>query len=477
MNLFKKEDKKATKNSSLLKYGGYASVMTAVVIVAVIIINLAVSSLNIQFDLTKNKLYSLSEDTITLLKDLDEDVSITSVYAEGSEISVVTEILKKYANYSNRVTYENVDPYTNPGFAAKYAQNGDVVSIGSVVVETEGGYKIIAQDDLADVMVDSTTGQSYMQGIKLESVLTGAIRMLTSGETQNVYALTGHSEIAISEDLTTEFSYSGFTVNTLDLVTAGSIPEDCVMLIINGATTDISAKELDAINAYLNNGGSLFITTGITTEPMTNLNSLLANYGVEDNKVMIIEGDANSVYNNNPFYIIPKLNEENSITSAMVTNGTNVFMPFGSSVDLSEAKRSTVEITTLAETSENSYGKDLNAMSGYEFAEGDPTGPFNIAVAIEDSATGAKLVVCGSEALFESDINAVVNGGNYGFILNASDFLTGNENAARSKSLGADSYLQLTAGKAVVIMAVSVIVIPVAILIAGLAVTLRRRNK
>ena len=56
MNLFKKEDKKATKNSSLLKYGGYASVMTAVVIVAVIIINLAVSSLNIQFDLTKTNL-------------------------------------------------------------------------------------------------------------------------------------------------------------------------------------------------------------------------------------------------------------------------------------------------------------------------------------------------------------------------------------------------------------------------------------
>ena len=477
MNLFKKENKDAPKNSSLLKYGGYASIMTAVVIVAVIIINLAVSSLNIQFDLTKNKLYSLSEDTITLLKGIDEDISITSVYAEGSEISVVTEILEKYASYSTHITYENVDPYTNPGFAAKYAQNGDVVSLGSVVVETQDSYKIIAQDDLADVTVDSATGQSYMQGIKLESVLTGAIRMLTSGETQNVYALTGHSEIALSDDLITEFSYSGFTVNTLDLVTSGGIPEDCVMLIINGATTDISSSELDAINAYLNNGGSLFITTGITTEEMSNLSSLLANYGVEDNKTMIVEGAANYVYNNNPFYIIPQLNEEHQITSAMVTNGTNVFMPFAGSVDLSEAKRSTVEITTLAESSEAAYGKNLLTMSGYEYAEGDPTGPFNMAVAIEDSATGAKLIVCGSEALFESDINAVVNGGNYGFILNGADFLTGNENAARSKSLGADGYLQLTGAEAIVIMASSVIVIPLAILIAGIVVSLRRRNK
>jgi ABC-2 type transport system permease protein len=477
MNLFKKDNEKIEKNSSLLKYGGYASVMTAVVIIAVIIINLAVSSLNIQFDLTKNKLYSLSEDTITLLKDLDEDVSITSVYAEGSEISVVTEILKKYASYSDHVTYENVDPYTNPAFATKYAQNGDVVSIGSVVVETDEGYKIIAQDDLADVSVDSTTGQSYMQGIKLESVLTGAIRMLTSGETQNIYALTGHSEIAVSDDLSTEFSYSGFTVNTLDLITSGSVPDDCVMLIINGAVTDITSNELDAINAYLEKGGSLLMTTGITNEEMPNLNSLLANYGVEDNKVMIIEGNANYVYNNNPFYIIPKLNEENAITSTMVSNGTNVFMPFASSIDLSEAKRSTVTITTLAESSESSYGKDLRTMSGYEYTEGDPTGPFNIAVSIEDSATGAKLVVCGSETLLESEMNNIVNGGNYGFILNATDYLTGNENAARSKSLGADSYLQLTGAKAIVIMATCVIVIPVVILIVGIIVSLRRRNK
>ena len=96
MNLFKKDGKKSAKTSSALKYGGYASVMTAVVVVAVIIINLIVNSFGIKADLTKNKLYTLSEDTITLLKNLDEDVSVTSVYEEGNEISVVKEILNKY---------------------------------------------------------------------------------------------------------------------------------------------------------------------------------------------------------------------------------------------------------------------------------------------------------------------------------------------------------------------------------------------
>ena len=99
--------------------------MTAVVVVAVIIINLIVNSFGIKADLTKNKLYTLSEDTITLLKNLDEDVSVTSVYEEGNEISVVKEILNKYASYSKHITVNNVDPYTNPSFATKYAKNGD----------------------------------------------------------------------------------------------------------------------------------------------------------------------------------------------------------------------------------------------------------------------------------------------------------------------------------------------------------------
>ena len=196
--MFKKEEKVA-KSSSALKYGSYASIMTSIVIVAVIVINLMVSSFDVKFDLTKNKLYSLSEDTITLVEGLDEDVTITSVYAEGSEITVITEILEKYATYSDKITIANADPYTNPAFAAKYAQHGDVVSIGSVVVETESGaYKIIPQDELADVYVDETTGDTYLQGLKLESVLTGAIRNLTSGEVEMILAHSGHSGYFLS---------------------------------------------------------------------------------------------------------------------------------------------------------------------------------------------------------------------------------------------------------------------------------------
>lgn len=464
-----------------LKYGGYASVITAVAIIMVIVINMVASQLNIKFDLTKNKLYTISEDTLELLKGIDEDVSIYSVYADGSEISVVTEILDRYAANSRHVTVSNVDPYKNPQFAAKYAKDGNAVSIGSVIVETADNYKIISQQDLADVYT-SQAGETYIQGIKLESVLTGAIRSLTSGESNVIYALTGHGESDVYDELITEMEYGGYSLNYFNIIKSGNIPEDCAVLMINAPTSDFTINELNIIYEYLNNGGELFITLGVTAEEMPNFADLLSNYGIADSRRMVIEGDANYVYQQNPYYLVPTLSADHAVSSRLAETNTSVFMPFAMSIDLLETKRSTVDIQAFAVTSGASYSKSIAQMSSYQKTEEDPSGPFAIGAAITDidmegTPEGVKVVILGSETVMETEINSIVNGGNFGLVMNSLDWLIGNDTSLRSKSLGMDEYLQLTQSKAIVIMGVCVIVIPVAILIAGLAVVLRRRNK
>lgn len=472
---------KDEKNKSLLKYGGYASVMTAVVVIAAIVLNMVASQLNIKFDLTKNKLYTISEDTISLLKGLTEDVNIYSVYADGEELSIVTEILDRYASTSKHVIVENVDPYKNPQFAAKYIKNGDSISIGSVVVSTETGYKIISESDLADVYV-SQSGESYMQGIKLESVLTGAIRSLTSGESNSIYALTGHSEAKVYDDLITEMQYGGYSIKDLNLVTEGAIPEDCSILLINAPTTDITDSEINLISQYMDNGGRVFITLAITLEKMPNLDSLLANYGVADSRRMVIEGSADYVYQQNPYYIVPQLSAEHPVSARLNETKTSSFIPFSVAIDTLDVVRSTVEVAPFATTSPYAYSKALEEMSSYEKAETDPEGPFNLGVTVTDvdkagNEEGVKMVVFGAETVMESDINKIVNGGNYGVVMNALDWLMGNDTLSRSKSLGAEDYLQITQSKAIVIMFISVILIPLSIIIAGIVVVVRRRNR
>ncbi len=472
--------KNMKENTSALKYGGYASIMTVVVVVIAIILNLVAGQLNIKIDLTKNKLYTLSEDTISFLKDLDTDVNIYSVYAQGSEVSVITEIVDKYASYSKHIKTQVVDPYKNPQFAAKYSQGGQAVSIGSVVVDAGGVYKIITQNDLADV-VTSSTGETYMQSVKLEGVLTGTMRSLITGESKTLYELTGHREIALGEEIQKEFEYGGYSLKELSLVTTTEIPEDCSLIFINSPVEDITKEELSALNSYLDNGGRLFMTLGVTLAQMPNFDSLLANYGVKSGK-MVMEGSGDYVYQNNAYNIAPILSSESIITSKLVQNRTAVLMPFSLNVEILDTIRSGVNIEPLLSSSQYSYSKDIAALTESEMTENDEKGPFILGAAITDSdvlgnENGVKLIVIGGATITDGSVNSVVNGGNFGMVMNALDWLTDNEGTLRSKSLGGESYLAINQTKAIIIMAVSVILIPAAIVLLGLTVVLRRKNR
>ncbi|HBI72355.1 MAG TPA: hypothetical protein DDY59_04110, partial [Lachnospiraceae bacterium] len=56
--------------------GAYVTATSAVVIAIVIIINMIVSQLGLQADLTSKKLYTLSDETIDFVKDIKEDITI-----------------------------------------------------------------------------------------------------------------------------------------------------------------------------------------------------------------------------------------------------------------------------------------------------------------------------------------------------------------------------------------------------------------
>ncbi|MCI8342151.1 MAG: GldG family protein [Firmicutes bacterium] len=469
------------KNNANIKYGGYASVMTVAVVIIAIMVNMVASKLNIKFDLTKNKLYTLSEDTLELLNGLQEDVTLTSVYADGGSIDVVTEILDRYASNSRHVSYSNVDPYKNPQLMAKYGGNGEALSLGSVIVETAAGYRIISQQDIADIYTGQT-GESYLRGIKLESILTGAIRQLTSDERKMIYAISGHGESDIYDELITEMEYGGYSLSYLSLITEKTIPDDAVTVVINAPTHDITADELTEINRYLDNGGSLFITLGMTTEDMPNFDSLLENYGLADSRRIVIEGDAGYVYQQNPYYLLPELSADNDVSKRLAEAKTKAFIPFSLAIDILDTKRGTVDVQAFATTSAYSYSKATSEMSNFQKSESDPFGPFVLGATVTDidssgNDQGVKIVVFGAETVMEHDINQLVNGGNYGIVMNAFDYLSDSETTQRSKSLGADEYLNMTQDKAIIIMGISVILLPAAILIAGAAVVLRRRNR
>ena len=128
------------------------------------------------------------------------------------------------------------------------------VSADSVIVVCGDKSRYISSDDFISYIYSS--GYSYSaDSLQVEQLLTEAINYVTSDETPVVYTLSGHSEKDLSSDVISSFEGDNYAVETLSLLSAGAVPDDCDILLINGPQTDITEDEKAQIETYMANGG------------------------------------------------------------------------------------------------------------------------------------------------------------------------------------------------------------------------------
>ena len=65
--------------------------------VALVLVNLVVDQLDIEFDLTESGIYSLAEQSRQVADGIEEPVTIYGVYALGDENPEIDDILNLYA--------------------------------------------------------------------------------------------------------------------------------------------------------------------------------------------------------------------------------------------------------------------------------------------------------------------------------------------------------------------------------------------
>lgn len=472
------------KPNTVLKYGVYSAGMTGIVLAIIIVINLIAGQLDLKFDLTRDKLYSLSEQTYTIADELKKQVNIYALYETGKEDITTKQIFDKYKEASSFITTEFIDPYLNPQIVKKYAKAGEELPVGTVIVECGSKYRVIPMSEMATYKVDPTTGRERMETLNIESSITGAISYVVNDENSKLYLLTGHEESPLDDELLNQLAYENYDIMELDLISAGVMPKDMDILMINSPVKDISADELKLIKDYLTGNGRAIINMGISAVPMPNLTELLGYYGVEVNHAMTIEGDGNYVYQNNPYNLIPVYGEH-EITAPLAEKNQRVFFPYSQGINELSTKRSSLTVSPLLTTSKASYGKKQIAdIQDFAKAEGDLDGPFSLAVAIKDEwftedMNTTKIVVFGGRPLIDTQINSVVNGSNFNFFMNCMNWLQDKSDkiTVRPKTIQANTYLQMNQTQAVVIMVFSVIILPVILFGVGIVVMLRRKNK
>ncbi len=472
-----------------------ALVITAVVLVATILLNVVVSLMSdklpgMSIDLTSTGAFELSETSIKLAQNVKKDLKITflddkqsyrSKASSNTYYAQVMAIAEEYGKYNNKISAEYISIVDNPNFENKYPQ--ETLSADDIVVSCGDKYRVLDQYDIFNVKSYYST-YSYIASSKAEEAFDGAILAVTSTES---------TKIAIVEDNSTEdFTYfkNILEQNNYELVSVKleqeDIPKDAKMLIVFTPEKDFSKTAAKKIRTYLENskeyGKNMLYIPSSKTYKTPNLDEILADWGITVGDGLAYELESSSVYGRNMYDGILCYMGSNAFTSKFDDNTAPIISSYARPITLD----SEAETQSLLQYSSKSGVCPSDADDSYDFT-GNAKG--NIVVAgygvngifADDEKSSDKIstvFVFGSSTMFEKTILASTYS-DQKYILSMLSESCGRvdqEIAVEAKEL-TQYDVQIDNSLASVIGLVCYVGLPIAVICVGLIVFVKRRNK
>src|SRR6266571_7954457 len=163
------------------RYSLYLTVYLLVILAILGAANWLANRHNKSIDSTSNKKFSLSDQTIKVVKGLPKDVTITD-YDKTSSFTTARDLLDRYGNLSSKLHVVYLDPDKKP----QVAKAAGIRSYGQIIV-------------------DSGTKKEDAKSLTEEEVTGALIRSLKSGE-RNVCFITGSGEHSLDDSGRTGYS-------------------------------------------------------------------------------------------------------------------------------------------------------------------------------------------------------------------------------------------------------------------------------
>ena len=463
---------KQTHNGTATKGGSYSIALTAIVIAILVVVNILVSVLPTtltKYDISSTNLYSITSSTKVVVNALEKDVTIYWVVQSGKEDEVIENLLGKYEGLSSHISVVKKNPDVYPTFTSQYT-SADVPN-NSLIVECGSKNRYISYDDIYLTDVDYTT-YSYVYSFDGEGAITSAIDYVVADELPKVYMLEGHGEESLSSEFETQIDKENIELDTISLLNA-DIPSDASALLIYAPQSDISEEEATILKDYIEDGGKLLVIAGPTENgTLTNLYSILEDYGVETTDGIVVESDRNYYAFQQPYILLPEISSSD-ITDPLLEENYYAIVPIAQGLKVSGDS-----VTTLLSTSSSSYSKVTGyAMTTYDKEDDDADGPFAVGVLVDTDNDGQVIFFTSNYFLNEA-YNAYSSGANLDLAMNALSSLIGEREAVsiRSKSLGYN-YLTISESDASKLKMWMIGVIPVAFVLYGVMTVIDRRKK
>lgn len=503
------------------KYGGIATAITCVVTAAVIGVNVLVSRVvekyPLKLDLTGSGMYEISEDSRNYVKALQKDVNFTVLMSENSfqtsglNLKMISELLERYAQNSDKIHLKFVDPSTNPDVVNSFQQNysgtlseGDIIVSDAAdaakmrVVNVGSLFTYDQQKLMAARYYGQGTIEDAITGFTGEQNLTAALMYVTDANPLKIgfiekandnpvynYEFNGASVSVMAATL----SKNGYDVESVDLYKTELDPAVYDVLVLPAPVNDLTATAVENISAFLYNDGdygrSLIYIADFTQGNTPNLDELLGTWGLEVTRNLALEGESRSAQQvtlavGNVAVPLASIADE-AYAEGMPNTSIPIVAPLCRPINLLWESNTNGITDALLQSSETVYLNEMGAAK--ENQDKTPAGAQNVMAMstrsqmIENKKHASHIMALGSMMLLDANVMQDASYNNSTFFVNAVNVMTGKGSGLviAEKRL-TDETLTLSAGdmRGAIL---AVFVVPALVVCAGVIVMMRRRNK
>ena len=360
---------------------GTVSAVSALVLVAALVgANYIAVKKGKSWDLTKDQLYTLSDQTVGVLKGLKDEVKIQAFFAASEpEFGELDQRLRQYQAQTDKLKVEFVDPFKHPA----QVKEANISQTGPRIIVKSGSKEARSKD-------------------ASEESLTNALIDVTRGSSKKVYFVKGHGEHPIADAserglklFADSLKSEGFQIDELVLAEHKELPGDAAALVVAGPVAALGDGEVKLVKEWVDKGGKLVAM--LDPNVTSGLESAFESWGIKVGKDEVIDPEAQ-----NPEVAIAQQYTEHPITQPRAAGLQITIFPVARSVSKLPAPAAGWTVTELAKTGPAAWGETSSLAGGQvKFDPGqDLKGPVPLACA---ASKGESRVVVIGNSLFAAN--------------------------------------------------------------------------
>jgi len=466
------------------KYTAYIAVYTLVILAVLAAINFLGNRYSKAWDSTKNKQFSLSDQTIKIVKELKSPVRLT-YFGSDTTFREGRDLLDRYSALSPKMSVSYVDPVKKPQVARAAGFRSD-----------------------SPVLVENGPKKEGAKALSEEEVTGALIRALKSGE-RNVCFVAGFGEHSMDDTDANGYSVlkalldrDNYKSRAVTLKPAApeagkkievgqtapaagvsvEVPGDCTVAVVGGPQAAYPQPVVDALQKYVQNGGRAMIMLdetlriGRSEPPADNaaLEKVLADWGVTVNKDLVLDlSGFGQIFGFGPEVPVALQYDSHAITQPLTRIPTAY--PLTRSLDIKSGSKTTVD--KLVSTTDDSLGTSEIGPGGAVDPKKGKKGPLTLVAAGTYSGTKpGRFVVAGTSLWAANSFAGSRQLGNRDLFVNSINWLSSDEDLISIRpKIPEDQPFNVTGYRLRLMFWLSIVIFPLGVVGFGLATWWKRR--